>query len=74
MTHDLTLQGPQHLKLNVHHSRQPQGPKTGIQPQPRQNIESVVYEIFSQNIQRSCLIVLFFLLTLKIVSDYIIWN
>ena len=60
MTHDLTLQGPQHLKLDVHHSRQPQGPKTGVQPQTRQNIESVVYEIFSRNIQRSCLIVFFF--------------
>ena len=56
MTHNLTLL-PQDL-LNVHHSWQPQGLKTCAQ-QPRQNIESVVYEIFSRNIQHSCPIIFF---------------
>ena len=37
MTHDLTLL--LHHLLNGYRSRQPQGPKIGVQ-QPRQNIES----------------------------------
>jgi hypothetical protein len=58
MTHDLTLL---HYLLNNHRSRQPQGPKNGVQ-QPRQhnlNQTTVVYEIFSRNIQYSCPIVFF---------------